>query len=142
MTDLRETTGQRLAAFPPGDYSESTGITLGLDLVARVTVTRLPGDEWPDFHPSFYSSGTVMRPDRVHVTLRWNSDAAGWEFSGGGIGGRKLKKDGTPGLVEIGEQFYGSMPYGESAWALPIIVAVTEHVARSYTLVSTPWSGD
>lgn len=143
VPELKGTTAGRLVLAARSDDPASLGIELGTELMARITVTRLPHDEWPDFHPAGYTPGTVMRPADVYLTFRWSDRLHAWEYSTGGISGRKIKKDGTPGLVELRDGFYGSMPYGQSEWARPVVEAVLEYLNRTYELaqpvqVATP----
>ena len=132
MPNLKVVTAARMASRDQSP--EDLGIDLGIELVARVTVNRQPGDEWPDFHPSGYADGTVMRPSDVYVSFHWSERCRRWEYSTGGIGGRKLKKDGTPGLVEVRDGFYGSMPYGNTQWAFGIVEAALEYLNHTYEL--------
>lgn len=85
----------------------------------NLDINREPGDEWPDM-PVQYSGvrDAMFRPDLITVAIRRGGNVT---FS---VHGRRIRKDGTPGLNGTSSIRHGSEP----KWAADVVAAArAEH---------------
>lgn len=84
-----------------------------------LTITRDEDDEdWPDAAPVPYSgTGRVFVPESITVILK-----RGHSYPAGTISGKRLKIDGTPGVLTTKFRTYGqSFSLTGAAWADDIV---------------------
>jgi hypothetical protein len=92
----------------------------------EVMITPGKDEVWPD-HKIRYSRATVIRPDRIRVTIR-----SGVGIYSGSVTGSRVLKDGTLGVIRRSDLYYSSSEFPD--WAQNIIEReLAKHNVREAT---------